>query len=116
MDFAQLALQGERDDALIKEALTKFDSDSSDEEADVNNFHLERKCFVDELFNKNSLCYLIKSRGYGDSLTYPLKAAIAIELKVTIIYYMVISCSRNTEINYYFCFSRTRMVNTMEIL
>lgn len=84
MDYAELALQGPRNNDLIKEAISKFDSDSSDEEhIEVNNFQTEKECLLSKLFDSASLCFLIKSRGYGETLGNPLKAAIAIELKVT---------------------------------
>lgn len=83
-DNIQLALQGERNDEFINEELKKLEDDSSDEENQpVNNFSLEKECLLSKMFHQNSLCFLIKSRGYGDDLSNPLKAAVAIELQVT---------------------------------
>lgn len=83
-DNIQLALQGERNDDLINEELNKLQAYSSDEEnQQVNNFALEKECLLNKMFHQNSLCFLIKSRGYGDDLNNPLKAAVAIELQVT---------------------------------
>lgn len=84
MEYVELALQGPRNNDLIREAINKFDSDSSDEEhLEINNFQTEKECLLSKLFDSESLCFLIKSRGYGETLGNPLKAAVAIELKVT---------------------------------
>jgi hypothetical protein len=82
MELAELALNGPRDDKLMKQAVDCLEPDTSEDETEQSTVEVE--CLVNNYFNKNSLCFLIKSRGYGDTLTNPLKTAIAIELKVSI--------------------------------
>ena len=79
MELAQMALQGARDGNLVGEALDKLNFDSDDEDTTNATVLL---CLNDNLFNQNSLCFLLKSRGYSDDVNSPLKCAIAIELKV----------------------------------
>jgi hypothetical protein len=80
LEKAQMALTGPRDNSFLNEALRDLESDDSEDEEQQQNAAAD--CLSKKLFNVNSLCFLIKSRGYALSLESPLKPAIAIELMV----------------------------------